>query len=860
MRIFVSFFIWILTFIYVHAANKYRRVCYYSSWAIYRPTSGKFSPSDIDPFLCTHIIYAFAKLNEESSILETFDPWADLEDNYGLGGYQKVTALRNQNPRLKILISVGGWNAGSSGFSEMVSTRLKRKTFIESALRFLRKHNFDGLDINWEFPGVRGGRDADRNNFDLLVQELRDAVDAEPALSGKPRLLISAAVSASDKTVQTAYNPSILGKFLDFISIMTYDFHGSWDSNVEHHSPIYGRNRDVSTVPGFNMVSAIKLWIKAGCPADKIVVGIPFYGRSFTLTDAHVTAPGSPAVGGGEPGPFTREPGFLSYFEVCSLLMDKTWTVVIDPEERTPYAYKEDQWIGYDDIDSIIKKTVIVREWGLGGVMVWSVDMDDFRGLCGPQSYPMLRMIKKVLEFQPVRVVNLLPAIPQALAHSFPAQMHPTIPPRLLLPSEATPTNATTPTTPAMVIRYEKPKPSDLTPTISGQPSSKAALDLDAVPTIQVQAVVHPKTRFFGPLLQPPMMLPSQILPFLSRSFIDQPPPPGPMGPPDPPMFAKQFDDSIPNPQQNQLQQSGQPFPMNQDQQPQIPMNLPPQQPPQMPPPQQSPQIPQQQPPQIPQQQPQQQPQQTAQLNTAFDAPMQPMNNQFNPLTPFNGPSMLDTPNKPHNEQSPQQPPLQLQSNMNNFQQPSQGPQSNNNNNIPLQTAQLNTAMNHIQQGQQFPQLTSVQQTGPAFSKPFMPDEQRLQQSVQSPPVQNSNGINNNQLPMFNNDLNGFNSRQIDGGPRVTTATDMQVADSNINNGVIPFNMNMNSQHPSMRQLEPMQCPAEGFFRNPQDCTKFYRCVNMLGSWTVWHFFCPAGLVFDPNHAVCNWVSMSPPC
>lgn len=94
------------------------------------------------------------------------------------GGFTKVAALRQLNPRLKVMISVGGWNAGSTAFSDMVSTRLKRKLFIESALRFMRRYNFDGLDTNWEFPGVRGGRENDRENFDFLVQ-VRQFIDRE---------------------------------------------------------------------------------------------------------------------------------------------------------------------------------------------------------------------------------------------------------------------------------------------------------------------------------------------------------------------------------------------------------------------------------------------------------------------------------------------------------------------------------------------------------------------------------------------------------------------------------------------------------------------------------------------------------
>lgn len=123
-------------------------------------------------------------------------------------------------------------------------------------------------------------------------------------------------------------------------------------------------------------------------------MGTAFYGRSFTLANPQQNTIGSPIIGAGTAGPFTREAGFMGYNEICSL--DNSWNYQWSSPHQVPYIYNLNQWIGYDNVKSIGLKAEFANAKNLGGVMIWSVETDDFRGGCGPK-YPLLNAINKIL-------------------------------------------------------------------------------------------------------------------------------------------------------------------------------------------------------------------------------------------------------------------------------------------------------------------------------------------------------------------------------------------------------------------------------------------------------------------------------
>lgn len=371
--------------------KKHRRVCYYTNWAQYREAPARFTPEDINPDLCTHLIYAFAELR--GAQIETSE-WNDPQM------YERFNRIKNKNREIKTLLAVGGWNAGSGAFSSMVASTESRLLFVNSVIDFLRKYDFDGLDLDWEYPTRRGGRPEDRENFAKLVKLLREAFDREARRTGRPVLLLSAAVPTSKELVDQAYDIITLGKYLDFINLMTYDFHGGWESTVGHNSPLYSRRSENEAERRMNTNWAAKYWNQNGVPKDKLNIGIATYGRSYTLadpqTDRHI---GASAVAPGRPGQYTRETGFLSYYEICQMQDRRNGKIFRDEEQSVPYYVTGNTWVGYDDIYSVKNKAKWILQEGYGGSMVWSLSLDDFNKMCSASSrtYPLTSIISETI-------------------------------------------------------------------------------------------------------------------------------------------------------------------------------------------------------------------------------------------------------------------------------------------------------------------------------------------------------------------------------------------------------------------------------------------------------------------------------
>ncbi|KAF2892426.1 hypothetical protein ILUMI_13747 [Ignelater luminosus] len=291
-----------------------------------------------------------------------------------LGGYQKFNNLKMSNPHLKTLLAVGGWNEGVETFSNMASSFDARQMFIQSCLQFLRQHGFDGIDLDWEYPSQRGGHPQDKENFTRLVQEMSAALH-------QFGYLLTAAVAAGKNSMALSYEVSQISRHLDFINLMTYDLHSCWDGTgrVGHNAPLYSNDEQ-------NVNDCVQAWINAGADPRELVLGVAAYGRSYILTDPSHHRIGAPSSGIGQTETVD--------FDKIMGLLNSGWKREWDAQQQVPYIHAGNQWIGYDDSQSIKLKVDFAKRYGLGGVMMWSIDSDSPRG---NPSFPLLRSMYSAL-------------------------------------------------------------------------------------------------------------------------------------------------------------------------------------------------------------------------------------------------------------------------------------------------------------------------------------------------------------------------------------------------------------------------------------------------------------------------------
>ncbi len=320
---------------------------------------GDLDESMFDAEKLTHINYAFVDVKDSMAWLTNIE--TDTVN------FRKLNRLKQVNPDLKILISIGGWS-WSENFSDAVLTGSSRKIFAESSVKIVADHDLDGVDIDWEYPGLRGQdnvfRSEDKYNYTLMFKAIREELDELSERTGKTYLLTTAVGAFKDYIDHTEMDKA--QEYLDYVNLMTYDFYTSGDT-AGHHTNLYppeNYEKDKSAH------KAVREFIEAGVPAEKLVMGIAFYGRSWIMESGKNRGINRPVDSTLRGAGYTmikdsiaKLPGFTRYW---------------DENAKAPYLFNEEnnQLFSYDDEESVRHKCEYVLENNMGGVMFWQYASD----------------------------------------------------------------------------------------------------------------------------------------------------------------------------------------------------------------------------------------------------------------------------------------------------------------------------------------------------------------------------------------------------------------------------------------------------------------------------------------------------
>ncbi|MDB9449353.1 glycosyl hydrolase family 18 protein [Dolichospermum circinale] len=315
----------------------------------------------------THLFYSFADVTSTGTVQLP-------QDGTGTGDIAKLQQIKAQNPNLKIMLSIGG--ATENDFSSAAATVQSRANFAQSAIQLMKTNGFDGLDIDWEYPQAN-----EDNNYIQLLAQLRTQINQASQNDGKQYLLTTALsgspyqLSASDYGGNPYdFSPQDLkatSDYVDFINVMSYDYHGPWESTTNHQSALYkSTNDNTYNAAKVNTNWAIQHYLSAGVPATDIVLGIPLYGRTWTGVNA-----------GSNNGLFQQGTGsseLTTYRELYNLLGTNGYQSFWDNSAKVPYIYSSQTKVfsTYENNQSILGKTDYVKQQGLGGAFFWEITQD----------------------------------------------------------------------------------------------------------------------------------------------------------------------------------------------------------------------------------------------------------------------------------------------------------------------------------------------------------------------------------------------------------------------------------------------------------------------------------------------------
>jgi chitinase len=387
-------------------------VGYFIEWGIYgRNYKVKDVKTSGSAERLTVINYAFGNVAPDSTgnvVCKLGDDWADYQKPWTaeesvtgeavtwprpiLGNFQQLQALKQQYPQLKVLISLGGWT-WSKYFSDAALTKQSRERFVSSCIDLFIKGDipdpgwggmggpgaaagiFDGIDVDWEWPGSEGNagniiRAQDKQNYKLLLAEFRKQLHAYGKQTGREYLL-TAFLPASAAKIDAGFEvPDIFG-FLSFGSVQGYDFHGTWESTTNHQSNLYTSPSDPSS-PRYSDDAVVNEYLQRGAPPKKIVLGVPFYSRGWTGVAAANDGLYQPAAGAAAG---TWEPGVDDY-KVVKDRLTNGFARHEDSAAGAAWLFDGTTFWTFDDPAIMAAKAAYAQQNRLGGIMFWELSGD----------------------------------------------------------------------------------------------------------------------------------------------------------------------------------------------------------------------------------------------------------------------------------------------------------------------------------------------------------------------------------------------------------------------------------------------------------------------------------------------------
>jgi chitinase len=324
------------------------------------PRDHVIQPGEIAARKLSRINYAFANIKDGRMVAE--NP-ADA------GNLATLIALKQENPSLEVLISVGGW-LWSGNFSDAALTAESRSRFIASVAAFVKQYNLDGLDIDWEYPGQIGAgnrfRPEDERNYTLLLAGIRKRFNSEERTRGRHLLLTIAAGASDDFLEHTDMRQA--ARAVDTVNLMAYDYYEPGEEGVTgNHAPLYTDPADPKHI---SADTSVRHFEHAGVPARKIVLGVPFYGHIW----GHVAPTNQGLFQAGTPVPNT----FARYRDIVGSMVNEGFTRYWDASASVPYLYnaQKEEFVSYEDPESLALKCAYVQRMHLGGVMFWEYGAD----------------------------------------------------------------------------------------------------------------------------------------------------------------------------------------------------------------------------------------------------------------------------------------------------------------------------------------------------------------------------------------------------------------------------------------------------------------------------------------------------